>query len=66
MLKELESVLRYGARGQAILIDDARCFTGEHDYPTMEELEEFVRGKWPEAVIEVQDDIIRIHSVSPR
>jgi hypothetical protein len=65
VLRELESVFRHTKSGNAILIDDARCFSGEHDYPTIEELERFVRGKRPEAVFEVEDDIIRIHFVNP-
>ncbi|MBC8472004.1 MAG: hypothetical protein H8D56_21295 [Planctomycetes bacterium] len=45
-----------------VLIDDARCFTGESDYPTLEGLESFIRSFYPDWVFEAKDDIIRIHS----
>jgi hypothetical protein len=61
VLKELESVFQHPTPGHAILIDDARCFTGEHDYPTIEELRRFVLARWPDAAFRVEDDIIRIH-----
>ncbi len=48
------------AREHVILIDDARCFTGEGDYPTLG----FVRELAAKAGLdrfEVEEDIIRIH-----
>ena len=61
ILAELASILRHDVRGHVILIDDARCFNGEHDYPTIEQLREFVLGRRPEFALKVEDDIIRIH-----
>lgn len=44
-----------------ILIDDARCFVGENDYLTIEELKSFVSSKEKAIeMFEVEDDIIRI------
>jgi hypothetical protein len=43
-----------------ILIDDARCFIGQGDYPTMAEVSEIVLQKRPNSQIDVKDDIIRI------
>jgi hypothetical protein len=43
-----------------LLIDDARCFNGTSDYPTIEELFDFVRSRRPGAKMEVENDIIRI------
>ena len=43
-----------------LLIDDARCFDGTSDYPTIEDLSSFVISKRPKSKIEVKDDIIRI------
>jgi hypothetical protein len=43
-----------------VLIDDARCFTGKHDYPTIKALEEFVFQHKPEYTLRVKDDIIRL------
>jgi hypothetical protein len=35
ILAELQAIFRY-AKCSVILIDDARCFTGDHDYPSLE------------------------------
>ena len=43
-----------------LLIDDARCFNGTHDYPTQKELLDFVIQKYPSASFEVKYDIIAI------
>jgi len=43
-----------------LLIDDARCFNGSCDYPTIEELSAFILSKRSQSVIEVKDDIIRV------
>jgi hypothetical protein len=59
---ELEAILSHPVPGHVILIDDARCFTGEDDYPTTEELEEVVRRLKPDWEVSVKDDIIRIHA----
>lgn len=42
-----------------LLVDDARCFTGEGDYPTIDELTAYIQKKQPEYQVEVKDDIIR-------
>jgi hypothetical protein len=62
IVSELEQILAHSkAERHVILIDDAREFTGENDYPTIDELRELVSRVKPEFVLEVQDDIIRIH-----
>jgi hypothetical protein len=61
ILDELDVVLSHGVAGHVILIDDARCFIGWNDYPTIAELREFVVSRRPEMMLEVSDDIIRIH-----
>ncbi|PYT09203.1 MAG: hypothetical protein DMF60_03045 [Acidobacteria bacterium] len=61
ILAELASILQHDIPGHVILVDDARCFNGEHDYPTIERLREFVLGRRPELAMKVEDDIIRIH-----
>jgi len=44
-----------------VLIDDARCFTGENDYPTIEFIRDFIKNKRTGYRMEVKDDIIRLH-----
>jgi hypothetical protein len=62
--KELSCIFGHSiASRHVILIDDARCFTGEHDYPTIDNL----RGMSESAgfdSFEVEADIIRIHKLS--
>ena len=60
-MEELAHVLRPGVSGDVVLIDDARCFTPDFGYPTVETVRAFVAGRWPGAVFDVEDDIIRIH-----
>ena len=57
--EELKVIFQDGIHDHILLIDDARLFTGERDYPTIEELSNFIRGKNKDYFIEVKDDIIR-------
>jgi len=59
IMEELDSIFSLKIR-HIILIDDARCFTGHNDYPTMEQLEKHVKKKSPLAKIINEYDIIRI------
>lgn len=58
---ELSAILSHAVDGHVILIDDARCFTGENDYPTLEELKNFVAERKPNHKFSVETDVIRIH-----
>ncbi len=58
---ELAAILSHPVDGHVILIDDARCFTGENDYPTIDELQNFVAERKPNHKFSVEHDIIRIH-----
>jgi hypothetical protein len=59
--KELEAVLRRSEERDVVLVDDARLLTGEHGYPTFEEVRTLVARLRPERMVEVRNDIIRIH-----
>jgi hypothetical protein len=62
IVAELEQILAHShAQQHVILIDDAREFTGENDYPTLSALRELVLHLHPTFTMEVADDIIRIH-----
>ena len=56
--EELEAVFKGKKLDHVILIDDARCFTGEYDYPTIEELTGFIKERDDSYRVEVKHDII--------
>lgn len=43
-----------------LLIDDARLFIGERDYPTIDGVKKFTLDRYPNSNIEIKDDIIII------
>ncbi|HVF66629.1 MAG TPA: glycosyltransferase [Pyrinomonadaceae bacterium] len=57
--EELRQILEARPLGHVVIIDDARLFGSDPDYPTVEALKEFV-GSRSEGVIQVEDDSIRI------
>jgi hypothetical protein len=59
--RELDAVLGRRHEHDVVLIDDARSLGGFDGYPTLEELRALVRAARPEFVLEVRDDIVRIH-----
>lgn len=65
ILEELKHIFAHMIRDHVILIDDARLFIGQEDYPTIEDLREFVAKERPNWVFEVKNDIIRIHKYIP-
>ena len=60
IVSELESIATHPIKRHVILIDDARCFDGSHDYPTLDEIERIAGEYWPDSTFDVQDDVIRI------
>jgi hypothetical protein len=59
--KELDQIFEHQVSGHVVLVDDARCFNGQDDYPTLEELKNFILSMKPNWEFTVRDDIIRIH-----
>ena len=59
--EELKHIFAHTIKDHVILIDDARCFRGQEDYPTIKDLRNFITREKPSWVFEVKDDIIRIH-----
>jgi len=60
IMKELECIFNHEIKNRVILIDDARCFIGKDDYPTLQELKEFALKNYPKSTFNGEDDIIRI------
>lgn len=57
---ELEHILNAPDLKHVILIDDARLFGRDSAYPTVEAVEDFVKTRRPNVVIDVANDSIRI------
>ena len=61
IIQELEIIFSRSNAKDIILIDDARCFNGTSDYPTIEQLQQFITSAKPTIKFVVADDIIRVH-----
>lgn len=59
IFEELDAIFKNNELHHIILIDDAREFIGKGDYPTIEELTEYVKSKNKNYNVEVKHDIIR-------
>jgi hypothetical protein len=57
---ELSAIMRDCKYRCVILIDDARCFGDQPDYPTIAELENFILRSRPDASVTVANDIIAV------
>ena|SRR5687768_8843024 len=58
--EELDCIFNAGRFDHILLIDDARCFVGTVDYPTVKELTGYILERNPAATIDVENDIMRI------
>ena len=56
--EELEAIFAGKNLNHVLLIDDARCFVGQGDYPTIDELTKFIRKHNPAYKLEIKKDII--------
>lgn len=59
IMKELQTILSRGNKCDVILIDDARCFNGTEDYPTIEQVKELIQDH-KHLTLKVHKDIIFI------
>lgn len=59
ILQEVMSILNHHIDRHIILIDDARCFNGQNDYPIIQELRDMILSYHPDWSFEVKDDVIR-------
>jgi hypothetical protein len=60
IMRELTAIVADAPRGHVVLVDDARHFDGQGDYPSIAELREFLTDRAPGHDFEVRDDVIRI------
>jgi hypothetical protein len=58
--EELDAIFKNSKFNHILLIDDARFFNGNHDYPTIIEFSEYVHKLNNKYSIEVKNDIIRL------
>lgn len=59
IFEELDAIFDSKKLNHVLLIDDARCFIGKGDYPTIDKLTEYVKSKNDKYQVEVKHDIIR-------
>jgi len=57
---ELAAILAHPVQGHVILIDDARHFSPEFGYPSLADVERFVRQTAPQCSFAVEHDLIRV------
>lgn len=57
IIEELGHILKQN-HAHVLLIDDARCFIGQNDYPTLAELEKYIKSKNSNYQIKVENDVI--------
>jgi len=59
IFEELDAIFNSRKLNHVLLIDDARTFNGEGDYPTVGKLAEYIKSKNEKYQVEVKYDIIR-------
>jgi len=65
IMQEIECILAHPLSARhVLLIDDARCFVGQNDYPSLETLRKRILAAHADWLFEVQNDIIRTHARS--
>ena len=61
IVKELAAIRSHHRKDHVILIDDARCFNGMNDYPTLDSVFSMLKEINPDYTIRVVDDIIQAY-----
>ena len=65
VFEEFEHIIRsaVSTAGHVVLIDDARCFGTDPGYPSLDELQAYLRKKGAQFEFAVEDDVVRITSL---
>jgi len=58
IVQEVMSILNHHIDRHIILIDDARCFNGQNDYPKIQELRDMILTRRQDWFFEVDNDVI--------
>jgi len=58
VFEELKCIFNFFDYHHLLLIDDARLFVGANDYPSIDELSDFISTYRPQAILNVENDII--------
>ena len=66
IVQELEILFSRRNNRDVILIDDVHAFDGSNDYPALADLLKFLAAARPNSVLEVADNIIRLHPKDPK
>lgn len=64
ILEELDAIFRHPLKTHVIAVDDALCFNGQDDYPSIAALERFVAERTQHYVVRAADNIIFITPTS--
>jgi hypothetical protein len=59
VFEELDAIFGSSIHSHVLMIDDARLFKGDGDYPSVSELQQHVQARNPRYQMEIRDDIIR-------
>jgi hypothetical protein len=59
IFEELNAIFNDHKFNHILLIDDARCFVGDGDYPSVNQLTEYIKSRNAKYEVRVEDDIIR-------
>jgi hypothetical protein len=62
IMHELDAIFEHPVRNHVLLIDDARCFNGEHGYPRLADLRAALLARRPDWSFQVENDIMRFHA----
>jgi hypothetical protein len=60
LMSELKAILNHSISGHVILLDDARCLNGQNGAPRIEDFLRSIHTDYPDRIVEVRHDIVRI------
>ncbi len=60
IIEEIRHISNHCIKTHVVLVDDARHFTGENDYPTLKKFRDVINAKFPNHSFVVKNDIMRI------